>query len=406
MERSILQNLIRRYSEGSISEIELQQLFAALDTNAHDLEDLMAAEMSEHESLPAFQLRNYDDLIRKVMQVDDGKAFAEEGIQSGLRSIPVFNRGWFKYAAAILLLVMAGYWWYLSRQPDKPAEQVAEYRQPVIAPGKEGAILTLSDGKQVVLDSLGNGLVADQQGTKVILENGQLDYDASTASEAKYNKMTTPRGRQFQLQLPDRTKVWLNAASSITYPTAFTGTERTVFITGEAYFQVTHNPAKPFRVKVNDQLDVEVLGTEFNVNAYTDEEAIHTTLLKGKIRAVIEPLKRIAGNKNSRKDLILKPGQQVIVAADQQVTLKENVDINKVMAWRKGYFNFNDADVPEIMRQLQRWYDIDVVYEGMVPNKVFRGKVGRDLNLPDVLDMLKRMELKYRLEGRKLVITQ
>jgi transmembrane sensor len=404
MERSFLQNLIRRYYDNTITDEERRQLFAAMETDEENLKDAIAAELADHEAEPAFQSRNYDSLIMKVMQVDDGITTAPATMP--IKHIPLFNRSWFKYAAAIVLLVIAGYWLYLSQQPDPPEQAVAEIKQPVIAPGKEGAILTLSDGKELVLDSLGNGIIADQQGTKITLKNGQLGYDASAASESKYNKMTTPRGRQFHLKLPDGTSVWLNASSSITYPTAFTGKERTVFITGEVYFDVAQNARQPFRVKVNDQLDVEVLGTEFNVNAYTDENAIRTTLLTGKIRAVVESLK--SGNipKQSRKDLVLKPGQQVIVSNEQQVQLKENVNLNKVMAWRKGYFDFTDADVPEIMRQLQRWYDIEVEYEGAVPNKVFSGKVGRDLNLADVLDILKQMELKYRLEGRKLVITQ
>ena len=404
MERSFLQNLIRRYYDNSITEEERQQLFAAMDTDEENLKEAIAAELADHEVEPAFQNRDYDSLIRKVMQVDDGITGIPE--RKTVKHISLFNRTWFKYAAVIVLLVIAGYWLYLRQQPDPPEQTLAETKQPVIAPGKEGAILTLSDGRQVVLDSLGNGLVADQQGTKVTLKNGQLGYDASAASEAKYNKMTTPRGRQFHLQLPDGTSVWLNAASSITYPTAFTGKERTVFITGEAYFDVAQNAHKPFRVKVNDQLDVEVLGTAFNVNAYADEEAIRTTLLTGKIRAVVESLKRGNSSKQNKKDLVLKPGQQVIVSQEQLVQLKENVNLNKVMAWRKGYFDFADADVPEVMRQLQRWYDIEVEYEGAVPNKVFSGKVGRDLNLADVLAILKQMELKYQLEGRKLIITQ
>lgn len=396
MERSFLQNLIRKYYEGSISEAELQQLSAAMDTDADDLKEAMAAEMAKHETLPQFQVRNYDQLISKVMQVDDGRSLTTA------LPVPRINRNWFKYAAAVLLITMAGYWWYLSRQPDTPVKELAQEIQPVIAPGKEGAILTLSDGRQVVVDSLGNGLVADQEGTKVTLKDGRLNYDASAAAEAKYNKMTTPRGRQFQLQLPDGTKVWLNAASSITYPTAFTGKERTVFITGEAYFEVVKNATQPFRVKVNDQLDVEVLGTAFNVNAYEDEVAIRTTLTEGSIRAVVEPFKK---NNQLKKDLILKPGQQVIVSTDQQVQVKEHANLDKVLAWRKGYFNFEDADLREVMRQLQRWYDIEVIYEGNVPNKVFSGKVGRDLVLSDVLAILDQMELKFRLEGRKLIIT-
>lgn len=401
MEPSQLQNLIRKYYNGTLAEAEYQQLMLAMETDEEAVKAAIATELAEHEAPPAFQNRNYDELIRKVMMVDAGETGTDHEHTVPVHRIHFLRRSWFRYAAAVLLLMIGLGYWYLSRQSEKQP-QVVQTTPAVIAPGKDGAILTLSDGREIVLDSLGNGLVADQQGTKVILKNGQLGYDASAAEIAKYNKMTTPRGRQFHLQLPDGTSVWLNAASSITYPTAFTGNERTVFVTGEVYFDVAKDAARPFLVKVKDQLDVEVLGTSFNINAYPDEEQSGTTLIDGKIKVVVEPVSNTAG----RKVLILKPGQQLIVTEEQAIQLKENADLAKVMAWRKGYFNFDDADVPAVMRQLQRWYDIEVVYEGGVPQKIFRGKVGRDLNLSDVLDILKQMELNYRIEGRKLVITQ
>jgi len=248
----------------------------------------------------------------------------------------------------------------------------------------------------MLLDSLGNGVVTTQNGTKVLLQNGQLVYktDNSVKTAIGYNTMTTPKGRQFQLVLPDGSKVWLNAASSIRYPTVFTGNERKVEVTGEAYFEVVKNSTSPFRVKINDEAEVEVLGTHFNVNSYMNEESINTTLLEGSVSV-----------KNSSGKLILQPGQQARVAGNEKIKLFAEVDVEKVMAWKNGVFNFQDATLEEVMRQLERWYDIDVVYEKNIPRLEFYGKMGRDLSLAAVLRGLEKSNVHFRIEdGRKLVV--
>ena len=393
--------LWNKFLNNEASQEELQLLLSNIDGTAEGegrFDFISAAIAAEQPGKAGFVPMDEEQKAAMIQKIKE-----HVSLESGSRMRPVYLiRRWWAAAAVILCCIIGGFFLFL-RGDRSATEKIAVTPGPIV-PGKEGAILTLSDGKQVVLDSLNNGLVADQDGTRISLENGKLGYDASAASEARYNKMTTPRGRQFHLQLPDGTSVWLNAASSITYPTAFTGKERTVFISGEAYFDIAKDAHKPFRVKVNDQLDVEVLGTEFNVNAYQDEKSIKTTLLEGKIRAVVEPLINNSSNRLIRKELILKPGQQITVSENQQVQLKDNADLNNVLAWRKGYFNFADADIPEVMRQLQRWYDIEIAYEGTIPNKVISGKMGRDLNLNDVLDILKQMKLNYRLEGRQLVI--
>jgi len=190
--------------------------------------------------------------------------------------------------------------------------------------------------------------------------------------------------------LPDGTQVWLNAASSITYPVAFTGKQRNVKISREAYFEVMQDKEKPFVVEVDGGMPVEVLGTHFNVNSYTDEGAVKTTLLEGSVRV--------------GQGVVLKPGQQVW-ADGQRLSVRSNINMDKVMAWKNGLFNFEDASLQEVMRQLERWYDITVVYEGRIPDIQFEGEISRNINLSNLLRVLARAEVKFRLEeGRRLVV--
>lgn len=311
--------------------------------------------------------------------------------------ISIFRRNWLRYAAAIIVLVGVGlYFLVTSKQGAEDKTILVKSTTVDIEPGREGAVLTLVDGSKMVLDSLGNGVLANQNGTKVSLQNGQLVYEAGNSSETivGYNTMATPKGRQFQLLLPDGSKVWLNAASSITYPTVFNGNERKVEVTGEAYFEIVRNPASPFRAKINDETEIEVLGTHFNVNSYNNEESIKTTLLEGSVLV-----------KNSTGKLVLKPGEQARVAGTDKIKLVGDVDVEKVMAWKNGVFNFQDATLEEVMRELERWYDIDVVYEKNVPKLEFYGKMGKDLSLANVLNGLKKSNVHFRIEeGRKLVV--
>jgi len=222
------------------------------------------------------------------------------------------------------------------------------------------------------------------------------------------NSLSTPKGGQYQLTLPDGTNVWLNAASSITFPTAFTGSQRSVEISGEVYFEVAKRLDRPFVVGVNGRQSVLVLGTQFNINGYSDEAAIQTTLIAGSVKVQC----RVAGlTRNDAASVILKPGQQAVVAASDQgarskkgILVNPDTDIEKVMAWKKGLFNFNGADVPTVMRQLERWYDIQVRYEGAVPVIRFKGELDRGVNLSEVLKILPEIGIQYRLEGRTLVV--
>ncbi|RFM32440.1 FecR family protein [Chitinophaga silvisoli] len=295
---------------------------------------------------------------------------------------------WWAAAAVIaLFLSVGGYLYYQKSTP--PA-----ISQTIIAPGHQGAILTLANGSQVQLDTIQNGVIALQGGVTAKIVNGTLHYEGKPAGML-YNKMSTPKGRTFQLRLPDGTDIWLNSESSIRYPIAFNGPDRKVEITGEAYFEVAADPEKPFLVSVADKTTLTVLGTHFNVNAYDNEAAITTTLLEGAIQV---------------KKVVLKPGQQALLDANDQLQLVQSPDMNKVMAWKNGLFDFEGATLQEVMRQLERWYDIDVVFEGPVPDIRFGGKMTRGIPLNEVLEILKGFEgadFTFHMEGnRRLIISQ
>jgi ferric-dicitrate binding protein FerR (iron transport regulator) len=225
--------------------------------------------------------------------------------------------------------------------------------------------------------------------------NGQLAYNTQNEkpTEVLYNTLTTPRGGQYQLVLPDGSKVWLNAASAISYPTAFTGSERKVEIKGEAYFEIAKNTAMPFIVKVNDA-QVQVLGTHFNINAYSDEDAIKTTLLEGAVKVT-----------KDAASTLLKPGQQAILGrSSNEIRVQENTDLDAVLAWKNGYFSFNQTDLATIMRQIARWYDVDIVYSDKVPERRFGGEIPRNTNAAEVLKMLEESKVHFRIEGRKVIV--
>ena len=208
--------------------------------------------------------------------------------------------------------------------------------------------------------------------------------------------MTTPVGRQFQVTLPDGTNVWLNAASSIRFPTSFSGNERRVEITGEVYFDVVKNANQPFIVAVKDKIDIEVLGTSFNVNAYENEHAIRATLINGSIRVGVP-------STDLKKAVILQQGQQARVI-DKLITIADSQDAEKILAWKNGLFNFEGASIKEIMNQLKRWYSIEVDYAGAVPVRHFSGKIERDLDLAVVLDMLRKSNVHFSVEGRRVTV--
>lgn len=304
---------------------------------------------------------------------------------------------WAAAASIILVIAATSGYVYLHNGPTDKVIVKAPVFKSDIQPGGNKAVLTLANGTTILLDNAANGTLAKQGNASVQkLSNGQLVYNASKDKQEAVlmNTLSTPRGGQYQLVLPDGTKVWLNAASSITYPTAFFGAERIVSIVGEAYFEVVHNSKMPFKVKVGEQV-VEDIGTSFNINAYTNESNITTTLLEGSVK--------INAYEHSQ---ILKPGEQAKVTDDRTIAVVHYADLDQTMAWKTGLFNFNYANLATVMRELERWYDIEVKYEGAIPQRTFQGKITRDLNLSQVVKLLNDVNVSCRINGKTLIVQQ
>jgi transmembrane sensor len=313
-------------------------------------------------------------------------------------SIRKTNRiGWRYTAAAMIILAFGiGGYFAISNKPRKEITQSSIQRQVKkdIAPGRNKAMLTLSNGSTIILDSAHNGMLAKQGNAKILkLNSGQLAYNTlnEKPAEVLYNVLTTPRGGQYQLQLPDGTHVWLNASSSIKYPTAFTGKKRDVEITGEAYFQIAKDPGQPFIVRVNG-MEVQALGTQFNINSYNDEASVSTTLIEGSVRVT-----------SDNGGVVLGPGQQSQLK-NGRLRLIKNANTEEITSWKEGWFHFESADLKTILRQFSRWYDVDVVYEGEIKNRKFFGVVSRSSTLLNVLEMLKDNNIVFKIEGKILIV--
>ncbi|NQX37675.1 FecR protein [Pedobacter steynii] len=305
-------------------------------------------------------------------------------------------------AAAILVLLSVAMLFYTKK------EKLTEKKLPALGlndvlPGGNKATLTLADGRMINLDSAGTGAIASQSGITIEkTTDGQLIYnvaggvalsDNETTRTLGHNTISTPKGGQYRVNLPDGSTVWLNAASSLRYPVLFAADERSVELTGEAYFEIAKDKNKPFLVHSKQQI-VEVLGTHFNISSYPDEESTLTTLLEGSVKVV---------NTIHKNMLILKPGQQSQVNAE--TTMATKVDTEESIAWKNGLFVFNEESIPSVMRKISRWYDLEVVYEGNVNDKDLKGTVPRFKNLSEVLETLELTGLvHFKIEGRRITV--
>jgi transmembrane sensor len=311
--------------------------------------------------------------------------------------------GWKRVAVAVVILgmIISGSILLLNRKTPKEIvkqeKQVRHLPEEIHSKGNQ-AILTLSNGSVIILDSTKNGIITNQGNVKIIkLDSGQLAYsplssNGTASSEISYNTISTPRAAQYQVVLSDGTKVWLNAASSLRFPTSFSGQDRRVELTGEGYFEVAKNKDKPFHVQVGT-VEVEVLGTHFNIMAYEDEAAIQTTLLEGSVKVSYK----------SESDL-LKPGKQAILNRDDNKLTTGDANVQQVVAWKNGYFYFDKSDVKTIMRQVSRWYDLDIIYESPAPDMKFSGKIERELPLSGIAHLLASGQIHFRIEGKNCIM--
>ncbi|SJZ54927.1 FecR family protein [Sediminibacterium ginsengisoli] len=383
--------LFREYLSQNLSE-ENRRTFlhlAALPQHEQALKDLIDEEIARLELDASFPGRSLtaeeaDLIFERIISHHHPAPVAE------LRQ----KRRWFVWAAAAAVILVVSGLGYFRQTPVIPASRPIVITD--VAPAVPGAVLTLGDGSRVLLDSQHNGNILTQGNANIIKENGRVIYSAGSNSAAAvvYNTLTTPRGFQYNLTLPDGTKVWLNAASSITYPTSFTGSKRIVSVTGEPYFEVMPDHSHPFIVQYGSK-SVEVTGTHFNVNAYDEEEDSRVTLLEGSVKVY-----------NGTTGHVLTPGQQAVLSkTGNGVRVLSDVDTAQVMAWKNGHFDFREADLKTIMRQLMRWYDVEVVYQGQIPARYFTADISRNKNLSGVLQVLALNKIHFRIENKQIIVT-
>jgi transmembrane sensor len=394
MDKKRLQELLHQHRSGQLSEPEKMEL--SVWFNAREQEELLLQTMQEellsYTSTEHYHPEEWQPLLKRVLAVD------KETSPARVHRVHLL-RTW-SWAAAAVLVVLAGIYTWTSRRASEN-KPVAIVDKQDVAPGGNKAVLKLADGTTIVLDSMANGTVATQGNTVVLKRrNGELAYNTEGRQQGKemLNTVTTPKGGQYQLVLPDGTHVWLNAASSITFPATFTGVQRKVQVTGEVYFEVAKDRKKPFIVDADGRHHIQVLGTHFNVNAYRDESSVVTTLLEGSVQVS----DRQGGMAR------LQPGEQALsvfnAPSSQYIRVVAGANLRQVMAWKNGYFNFDHADLHAVMRQLERWYNIEVRYEGRLPRVSFRGGMDRTVNLSEVLTYFAELGIATRLEGRTLTI--
>lgn len=331
--------------------------------------------------------------------------------------IPLWRRTstWWVAAGTMLLMAAGGYFIFSNKGSVPQTVQTPDPKPEIkpVTPGGNKALLTLADGSVIVLDSAANGAIS-QQGKTIVLkkQDGQLVYKSGNGNQdaIAWNTISTPRGGQYQVVLPDGTKVWLNAVSSLRFPAGFTGNERVVQLTGEAYFEVASQSLPPtsggggkkkipFKVIIPPQpggiggAGVEVLGTQFNIKAYADEASINTTLVEGAV-TMISPKRRA----------FMKPGQQARVAQDGRMIVDEHADVEEAVAWKNGRFQFTDAGVETVMREIARWYDVTIEYAGKIPAEKFEGEIPRNSNIAEVIKILELSNVHCKIEGRKITV--
>lgn len=393
-ETGYYQRLIKRYFDNNCTPQEATELFDYLQQSSsnrlllQEMKDLYNAGTGDIQTISeaAWSQRVRNELLQHI--------------QTETKVIPFYKRWLPQVAAAAIFLIGATvFFQYFNKSSETNDTAVVK---PVTAtpakeilPGTDKAILTLADGTIIVLDSVKTGSIAAQGGTVLKNKNGLIVYDASgnasSTEEIAFNTISTPKGGQYQVILPDGSKAWLNAASSLRFPTIFTGATRSVELTGEGYFEIAKNEKMPFHVKANS-VDVEVLGTHFNVMAYANEAAVRTTLLEGSVKI-----------NSGFSSGYLKPGQQADVNTTGVMKIGPG-NVDEAVAWKNGNFYFDNASLTTIMRQFERWYNIDVTYSGVAKKRYFSVEMSKNMSLSQVLKLLNAADIQFKIDQNKLSV--
>ena len=412
MSISQIKSLLDRYIAGSATQQEQQLVEQWLEENDQQNTEW---QLMNNKDKAAWLLQLYRDIDNSITPKDAGWQ-DDDTIDS---SLAWYKKFWLPVAAALIVSIGAGIYYFLLPQQERatPISVIAPQLQNDALPGTNKAILMLDNGKTILLDDSQDGVLVKQGGTAVSKQGENLMYKGKGNNDKDapvvFNTLTTPRGGQYKLVLADGSKVWLNASSSIRYPVSFAGNERKVEITGEVYFEISQLSVDglkgkatkriPFIVKVNmlgrEGAEVEVLGTHFNINAYDDEDAISTTLLEGSIK--ISPPRP---NEKSLEAVIITPGQQARLNKNGLLQLVKEVNIEETVAWKNGLFMMNGVAIPAVLRQLARWYDVDIVYGNGIPEGRITGDIPRDMNLSEVLKVMELSGVHFKIDNKKIIV--
>jgi len=403
MNQNKLEELFRLFVDGKISREEYDQLFDYIGSNPED-EELNIAIDSVFRNAKRFNSLKTEDREQIFQNIMRNKHFVIDSPDETEINPKYSYHFWYQpgIAASLIILITISLYFFMNKTPvQKVAIKIAEPKVEVIAPGYDKAILTLSDGSKIILEDAENGILANQAGVSIQkTSDGKLLYSFSNSANTVapeseenvlYNMIETPVGGKYQVNLPDGSKVWLNSSSSLRFSALFNGDTREVELSGEAYFDVSKNKNKPFKVITKDQI-VEVLGTQFNINSYSDEGPIKTTLIEGSVKIIYKD-----------KVVLLSPGQQF--QPKESMAKVVEADTEEVVAWKDGYFVFKNEDIRSIMRKLSRWYNVEVNYSGNIPEVGFGGNISRSKDISEVLDVLQLTNaVHFKVEGRRITV--
>jgi transmembrane sensor len=373
MNEAEIKELLMRYREGNCTEQEKESVELWFD---------ITSKQSDWQWMSAAQKESTRTSILKGI-----KEVTQQPEQEKFRIWPYIS-----VAASVLILLFASWYFYFSSQKghlQKPFHQIA------VAPGSKQAMLTLSDGSSVIVGDAASGVVASDGSSRVLKNsNGALEYQSENnhSKHTGRNTLAVPRGGTFQITMSDGTKAWINSATTITYPAGNTDSERLVELTGEAYFEVAKDKKRPFKV-ISNGTEVLVTGTHFNVSAYEDDQQVTTTLAEGSV---------VVSNQGHQRTLI--PRQQSVSSASGDITLGE-VDVESALAWKEGYFVFEDQDLKSVMKMVSRWYDVEIEYQGAIPEYRFGGTFSKSKDLDGLLSYLQQLSnIQFKQHGKKIII--